>query len=380
MSRDGSGTTRRGFIGAAAMAGMAGLLSSVAGAAASERAPLWRHAAEKGIVYGAACSTDTYEDDAPFRKVLLKETRLLAAENDFLWYKVRPNLETFDFSYADRLARFARSNGKLLYCTHLVWHFALAQGTEEAVRASPDPEGVMVEHIERVAGRYRGRVWAWNVVNEAVEPNDGREDGLRNTFWLDTVGTGYIETAFRAARKADPNALLVYNDYALESDARRREACLRLLDRLLSAGAPIDALGTQSHLGLWSLPLDAGYKTFLRRVGEMGLKIVVSELDVVDVGAPSEPARRDRAVARVYREYLDLVLRERAVDAVITWGLSDRYSWLADPSLAPWAQREDGLPPRPLPLGPALGRKPAWRATAGAFDDARRRMGSRDDS
>jgi endo-1,4-beta-xylanase len=214
-------------------------------------------------------------------------------------------------------------------------------------------------------------IYSWNVVNEAIEPQDGRPDGLRNTQLLRKLGPDYIPMAFSSARESAPNALLVYNENGLEFDRRdeeaRRTALLRLLDKLQSVKAPIDAVGLQSHLRLDGTPFDAQiYRNFLREIAGRKLTIIISELDVLDVEPAPTIAARDANVASLYRAFLDTALDERAVKAVVTWGLVDRYSWLNLWHL-PIFSREDGQPTRPLLFDDSLQPKPAFDAVLSAF-------------
>jgi endo-1,4-beta-xylanase len=167
--------------------------------------------------------------------------------------------------------------------------------------------------------------------------------------------------------------MLVYNENALEYSSRKdevkRTAVLKLLERLKSRGTPIHALGIQSHLVAQEATLNAKkLRSFLSDVASLGLKILITELDVSDQKLPSDPAVRDRIVAGVYEDYLSVVLDEKAVIAVLNWGLSDRHTWLST-----FTPRSDGAPVRPLPLDSSFKPKLAWNAMARAFDQARKR-------
>lgn len=182
------------------------------------------------------------------------------------------------------------------------------------------------------------------------------------------MGPDYIDIAFRTAAEADPQALLVYNDYGLEYNTReeeaKRTAVLKLLGHLKSIGTPVHALGIQSHL--WKPRFNSRkFGAFLHDVSDLGLKILITEMDVVDKLMPLDVDARDLMVARVYEDYLSVVLDEPAVIAVLTWGLSDRYTWLAKKQ-----SRKDHALVRPLPLDAELRRKPAWKAISRAFDKA----------
>jgi endo-1,4-beta-xylanase len=219
-------------------------------------------------------------------------------------------------------------------------------------------------------GHYAGQVHSWDVVNEAIDPVGQGDNGLRDSPWKRLLGADYIDIAFHTAAAADPNALLVLNDYDLDynipRDAAKREVMLNLLRRLVARGVPVHVLGMQAHLRASESNFDPLIlRDFLRQVADLGLKIMITELDVVDQDLPRALHARDLAVARSYQTYLDAVLQEPAVIAVLTWGLSDQYTWLTK-----FRPRSDGAIPRPLPLDRLLYRKPAWSAIASALDDA----------
>ena len=238
---------------------------------------------------------------------------------------------------------------------------------EEAARR------LLFDTVEQVVGRYRGRIAGWIVVNEAVDTHE--EDGLRRDYpWYETIGPSYIAESFHVAHNADPDATLLLNEFGFETDdefdsaADKRARALLVLDRLLDAGAPVHALGVQAHLeadGFAEKFDAAGYQQFLSEVADRGLKILITELDVLDDGLLADSVERDVAIAEIYRLYLDTALVEPAVAAVITFGLSDRYTWLQEDS-----PREDGESRRPLPFDDELRPKLACDALAGALEQA----------
>ena len=218
----------------------------------------------------------------------------------------------------------------------------------------------MLSHINTVVTRYAGRTHSWDVINEAMLPSDKRSDGLRIVPWLELVGPDYIEMAFRAAAEADPQALLVWNENWLEEDTvgaeHKRAYFLQNLKRLRSRGVPIHAIGLQSHLKADHTNIGGPqFKQFLDRVSDLGLKILVTELDVADSSLPNDIATRDQAIADMYYQYLNAVLSQKAVIAVLTWGLSDKYTWIADKN-----PRSDNAPVRPLPFDANMKPTAAW--------------------
>ena len=291
---------------------------------------------------------------------------MVTPERALKWGPLRPAPDRFDFTVADRLIDTATARGLLVRGHNLVWHEDLPAWLPAAARQG-DLGAIMRRHIDTVCRRYSGRLPVWDVVNEPVRLEDDTPFGLRDTPFLQHIGPGYIEAALRAARQADPHAILAINEMDLELDApyfeRRREAVLALLRHLRDRRAPLDALGIESHLKWGQAPLDSGrLRRFLRAVAELGLAIHVTELDVADTRLPADEAVRDAAVANLHRRYLEAVLAEPAVRIVSVWELTDRESWL---SASPWTRRPDGRRARGCLYDDALAAKPARAAVAG---------------
>ncbi len=205
------------------------------------------------------------------------------------------------------------------------------------------------------------------MVNEAIWVKDGRVDGLRVSPWLELIGPDYIELAFRAAHQADPSALLTYNDYGIELDTPeqtdKRAQVLMLVRRLKARGVPIDAVGIQSHLTAGDAAPGAGLISFVRELRHMGLQVLITELDIDDHKLSGSLAERDSAVAALYRDYLNIMLNEPNLTAVLTWGITDRYTWLTATK-----PRPDGKPQRPLPFDPDYHPAPAFFAMRDALE------------
>jgi endo-1,4-beta-xylanase len=332
-------------------------------------------AAAKGLIYGAAASSGALRLHKEFAARFAEECAILVPEWELKWQAVRPTPDDFDFASADWLAAFAAENHILFRGHTLVWHDALPAWFHEYVNKQ-NAERILREHIGKVVGRYKGRMHSWDVVNEAVLPMDNLAFGMRNSPWLKLLGPGYVDLAFRRAAEADPDALLVLNQNWLEygswNGKRVRAATLGLLTRLKASNVPVHALGIQAHLELADTGFDAfearSFRDFLRQVADLGLKIVITELDVDDAKFPADISTRDRLVAEKYEQFLSAALPEPAVIAVLTWGLSDKWTWIGGDRGG-----IDNLPARPLPLDENGMRKPAWEAIRRAFENAPQR-------
>ncbi|MEA5593106.1 endo-1,4-beta-xylanase [Rivularia sp. UHCC 0363] len=334
---------------------------------------LKQRAAKKKLIFGAAIRYDQLSSDTEYAQNIAKECSILLPEWGLKWHvnpkPLRPTPESFDFTAADWMLNFARTHDMQFRGHTLVWHESLPPWFENTVNHQ-NAKSFLEKHIQTVVGRYRGKIHSWDVVNEAIEPRDQLPNGLRKTPWLELLGEDYIDLAFRLAHEADPKAMLVYNDYGLDydiaNDEAKRNAVIQLLKRLKSKGTPIHALGIQAHLNGSETNFNPQkLKDFLAQVADLGFKILITELDVTDKELPHDIEIRDRIIAKVYNNYLKVVLEEPAVIAVITWGLSDKYTWLNE-----FKPREDGAPVRPLPLDLNGKRKFAWNAIAHAFDNA----------
>jgi endo-1,4-beta-xylanase len=324
-------------------------------------------AAAHGMLVGCAVVPELLTGNAQYASLVAEQANLLVPENALKWAALRPAPDQFDFRGADTILGFAAAHGQKVRGHNLCWHEALPAWFASTV-TKDNAARFLTEHISTVAGRYAGKLQAWDVVNEAIDPKNGRPDNLRKSPWLDMIGPDYIDLAFRTARQADRTALLTYNDYGIELDSAdqtaKRDAVMTLVRGMQKRGVPIDAVGVQSHLDAAAGLPGAGLQQFVRELHGMGLQVFVTELDVNDRKLTGTVAERDAAVAHVYREYLTMMVAEPNVNVALTWGISDRYTWLRGPKYG----RSDGQPNRPLPFDADYGPTPAFFAERAAID------------
>jgi endo-1,4-beta-xylanase len=365
--------------GAAGTAAIGLLGGADASFGAASRPPLWRVARRRGIAYGSSWAT--WQSDKDYLRLLNREAAMLLTEDDLLWYRLKPSRDApLDFSFGDKFIARAERHRQQVLGAHLVWDegFGEGWGEKELFELSErQARRLLFPIVRRTVKRYRGRVVAWSCVNEAVDAAEA--DGLRRDVpWYGTIGPSYVAESFRVAHAADPDAMLLLNEFGFETDdefdtaANKRSATLRVLDALLADGVPVHALGVQAHLRAADFAAGkfdaAGYRQFLSDVAGRGLKILITELDVLDDGLPAARRARDRGVATAYRQYLDTALAEPAVVALITFGLTDRYTWLQEDY-----PREDGAARRPLPFDQKLRPKRAHGALSTELHDAPKR-------
>ena len=343
---------------------------------AAETVTLRQLAAEKGLLYGTTVAAAQITGDPPFADLVRQEASLVVAENEMKWQVINRGAPgDDDFAPADTIATFAAANKLVLRGHNLLWYHRTPEWFFDLPDKAAQRQAV-VEHIQQLAGRYRGRIHSWDVVNEPIEPKDGRPDGLRTAVFLETLGPEYLDLAYRTARDADPNARLVVIEYDVELDApeqeARRIALLHLLEGMRRSGTPVDAVGIQAHLtAAGGPPFSASLlRRFLADIASLGLTIQITELDVTDEKVPADVTVRDNLVADTYRRFLNAALDEPAVKMVVTWGLSDRHSWIVRRETYQAKWRIDDAASRPLPFDADLEAKPAFDAIAGAFAHA----------
>jgi endo-1,4-beta-xylanase len=279
-------------------------------------------AAERGITIGAAVSADPLRCDPAYPAALAHEFSTLTAENALKFGPVHPEPERYTFDDADAIVAFAREHDMGVRGHTLVWHEQLAAWVEEGSWTRDELLEVLHDHIETVVGRYRGSVDVWDVVNEAV--TDAGD--LRDTVWLRTIGPEYIDLAFQWAHEADPDALLFYNDYGAEGINMKSDAIYALVKDMRERGVPVHGVGLQAHLSVGT-PLQADELTQnIARLGDLGLQVHITELDVRLPG--DDVALFLAGQAEVYRTIMDACLAADNCTSFVTWGVTDRYSWI----------------------------------------------------
>ena len=365
------------------LAGAAGLLAAPARAATDPFGPMGRPswaanslqaaAARTGLTYGTEVPGFRFARDPAYRQAVAREAGMLVCGTEMKMEVVRPEPGRTDFAQGDALVRFARGNGQRLRGHTLVWHEALPPWVRPllARATASQAEDFLRRWIETVAGRYRGRIASWDVVNEVLSQDGGGPEGLRESPWLTALGPGYVDLAFRILHEVDPKAAGCWNEDAVEQGVpwmeARRTRVLKRLEGMLARGVPIRRFGLQSHITS-TVPIDQGQlRRFLGEIGKMGLGIEITEFDVDDRAFPADVATRDRKVADFARSYLEVVAAEPAVLNVMSWDLYDPDTWLND---HPYRKRPDGLPQRALPLDAQFKRKPLWHAMKAVFAQA----------
>jgi endo-1,4-beta-xylanase len=337
-------------------------------------------AAARGILFGSAFDQHVFHDE-DYAHLLCEECQILTTNYSFKFGSLRRSPTEIDFRAADGLLDWAEHCKLLVRGHNLIWNEWLPDWLGRL--SSREMASLLDRHIDEVVGHYAGRIHSWDVVNEPIWVDHGDKEGLRKGPWYNAVGPDYIARSFRRARKADPHAKLVLNDAYLEyrwkvspyawkgaPSARWdqvRSLFLGLVRHLLDTGAPIDAVGIESHLNprLHDQYDRDSLLEFLRSIQSLGLDIYITELDVTDPMSPKDEISRDRIIADQYYQYLRDVLSVSAVKVIITWELADRETEEASEANA--GRRPKSDLPRPLPFDFNLKRKPAYDAIVAAL-------------
>ena len=371
-------TTRRTMLHALAGAALlpAGMSALAANATAGAGESLKDIAQRKGLRFGTSVGSGRNQFGNPaYRALVERECGIIVAENEMKWQALEPRPGVLRFEPADAMLAWAEKSGMAMRGHTLFWQpekwlpawLAKADLGPTPARGA---ERLMRKHAQEVLGHYGKRIASWDVVNEAVDPADGK---LRQTTLTKPLGAiEQIDLAFRLAREHAPHAQLVYNDYMRgdTGSAKHRAGVLALLAELKKRGTPVHALGLQSHIGSWDDSPDRGradlqeWRRFLDEVTGMGYDLLITEFDVNDRRLPADVARRDAGVAAAARDYLDLTLSYPRLRDFLLWGMADHISWLQTWDEAP---RTDKLPMRPLPYDAQLRAKPLRQAIAEAM-------------
>jgi endo-1,4-beta-xylanase len=299
---------------------------------------------------GAALNRNQiFEKDARGAEIVRTHFNSITPENILKWALVHPQPGKYDFAATDRFVEFGEKHNMFIVGHTLVWHNQTPRWVFEDKDGKPvDREtlvGRMREHISTVAGRDKGRIKGWDVVNEAIN-----QDGtMRQSPWYKIIGEDYLVKAFQFAHEADPNAELYYNDYDLELPAKRAGA-VKLVKSLRAAGVTVSGVGLQNH-NLMEWPSAADEDATIAAFSALGVKVHITELDVdvlprttrpgadyaVDIPVTPKlnpyvdrlPDTMQSALAKRYAELFKVYLKHRdAIERVTFWGVADGDSWL----------------------------------------------------
>ncbi len=314
-------------------------------------------ALRRGVQMGVAVSAVPLKQDPQYARIVREEFSAITPENAMKWDALRPARDRFDFTDADAIVEFAQHNGMQVRGHTLMWHGQVPAWLQSGRFTAEELREILREHILTVVGRYRGRVAAWDVVNEAV---DGDEPSLlRRTLWRRGLGQDFMAQAFQWAHEADPGARLFYNDAGGEGVGRQSEAVYHVVKELRERGVPIHGVGLQMHVGMHDVPLPEEVAANIQRLADLGLEVQITEMDVQIQKGTGEMEYDRAAQARIYQNMTTVCLRSPACTSIVVWGVADQYSWI------PWWTNH---PDEPLLFDRAYARKPAYYGIRAALE------------
>jgi len=291
---------------------------------------------------GVAVSAADLQDSAK-AALILAQFNSLTPENAMKMGPIHPEQDRYNWSDADAIVDFAQAHGLRVRGHNLCWHEQTPAWLFKDANGNLVTKDVLLkrlkDHITTVVKRYKGKIYAWDVVNEAID--DDSTKFLRNSLWYQICGEDFIAKAFEYAHEADPKAVLFYNDYNTERP-EKRERVYRLLKKLVDAKVPINGVGLQAHWSIYE-PTPADLIATIKKFSSLGLKVQITELDVsvypweknmrakrpgeADDYTPDLEKKQSDQYAEIF-----MILREyrHTLTGVTFWNISDRHTWLND--------------------------------------------------
>ncbi|MFI5912299.1 endo-1,4-beta-xylanase [Dactylosporangium sp. NPDC051541] len=349
-----------GLLAAVVAASTGGITASAGGPRppATQDQSLRGLAARHGLSFGTAVDPAAYADpaDPQYKTFVDKQFSTVTAENAMKWESLEPTRGTYNWAAADAFVAMAEKNHQLVRGHVLVWYSQLpgwlSTGIQDGTIDGPQLRALLKKHITDVATHFRGKIWQWDVVNEAVsDPWEtpsaihlgGNAGSLKQKF-ADLLGPDYLADAFRWARAADAKALLFYNDYNIDAfgdggPGDKTQFVYNMVKKLRSQGVPIDGVGSQGHLATQY----GNYDVFqvadtLQRFTDLDLAVAMTEVDarslMKDAKDPTQDAAsadltaRDQASAYNYHVLLQACLMNRHCLSFTVWGFTDKHSWI----------------------------------------------------
>lgn len=320
-------------LGVCGLVGLAGITGD-SGAAEKPGAPQTLRAGGENhhLLMGTAADAELLSAEPIYASTLSTEYSQLEPETEMKFGPIHPEPGKYNYGDADKLVAFAEAHAMKVRGHNLVWHQQLPDWiTDPATPWTPATlSHTLQDHIANVVGHYRGKVYAWDVVNEPFNDNGT----MRSTVWYDKPGIGYagqgtksIEQALLWAHAADPGAKLFVNDYGADALGAKSDALYRMARDFRKRGVPLTGIGLEMHI---DTGFDSDYKlnlfsANLRRFAALGLEVQITELDV-ELPNTGSDSLADQA--RTYRDVLDVCLKQRGCTAFQTWGFTDRHSWI----------------------------------------------------
>lgn len=325
--------------------------------------PLKNLAAKRGVELGNFAIASRL-NEKPYTDILTSQFSFALLDNTPNWYFVggglRPSPTTFNFKQMDKIVAFTAANHMPLQAHHFVWGEEkwLPDWLKNGGYTQTQLLNIIRDHIMTVGRHYRGKIREWTVVNEAFT-RGAHVFGLRD-WWADRIGNiSYIDQAFRWARQADPGAKLILNDFMNEGKNDVSDAMYNYIKGAKARGVPIDGIGMQMHIDGTHPPLKDEVISNMKRFGELGVEVYVTEFDVNMNDVKADTKDRDQIEANIYYEMARACIESKVCHSFAILGITDKETWYNYMGLAD---------PRPLPFDKNYKPKPAFYSLRNAFE------------
>jgi len=298
------------------------------------------------FLIGTAMNTTQIEEkNIAADKLIKQQFNAVTPENIMKAEIIQPGWNTYNFDLADKVIAFAKKNNMKVNAHTLIWHSQLPAFMRH-MQSADSVRQYFVNHITKVASRYDGKVYSWDVVNEALN-----EDGtLRKSIFLDKLGKDYIVEAFRLAQKTSPHSKLYYNDYNIEQP-KKRAGAIDIIKKIQAAGVRIDGVGIQGHWKSGNVPM-TDIEESIKEYSSLGIDVMFTELDLsvlpnpwdkttADVSETAQgsakmnpyqnglPDSAQQLLAKSYADLFTLFMKyKKEISRITFWGVDDGQSWL----------------------------------------------------
>jgi len=316
--------------------------------------PILRDLAKNHGRYVGSCSgySELTGSDHNYSTILGQQYSMVTPENEMKWAATEPNRNQFTYSQGDTIVSYAKKANQVVRGHNLCWGQYNPSWLTSGGFNGPTLQSILQNHINNVMAHYKGQLYCWDVVNEAVADGNPTFPGnyLKSTVWYPAV-PNYIDLAFQWARAADPNVKLFYNDYGAEGSGAKSDAVYAMVQSMKQRGIPIDGVGLQYHVSLGYTPNINDVTNNIKRIVALGLEVHITEMDVSFQGGNGNEQAELQQQATIYGQVLKACLSIPNCTSFVTWGFTDKYTWL-------------GSNEQPLPFDVNYQAKPAFTALA----------------
>jgi endo-1,4-beta-xylanase len=272
--------------------------------------------------------------ESQYKTVASENFNCLTPENEMKWDAIEGTKGSPRYTSGDQLVTFAQQSNMKIRGHTLIWHSQVPGWVNSLSKT--DLEAAMKKHITEVVTHYKGKLYAWDVVNEVFN-----EDGtLRDSIWKRNFNSSFIAEAFKMAHEIDPSAKLYINDYNVEGKNKKSDGLYNLVKELQSQSVPVHGVGLQAHFTSGQLPHDLAEN--MQRFAALGLDVAITELDI-GMQTPSNAQKLDQQAKDYATVFKACTSVSRCVGVTI-WGFTDKHSWISGASALPW---DDNYKPKP---------------------------------